>query len=273
MGNTLRARAFGRYALGVGFTLCALLHGRSVQAEQQEAPPNHAPSWTGSVQRAVAAGSYLPLSLTPELSDSSAQASVQPGYDGARDEATLRSFAQAKVYGPLALRLGVASGSASRLAPSVGARVQLLDQRSYGISLAASVFYKAEGFTELEGEIENMLSVARRFDAWLVVLSAAYGQDPEGHERDAELTLGCLLQLSPMAHLGVDARGRLGVGPRRETARAQLEPLSDFQAGPLLSLALGPLAVTAQAGVSALRNADQATRTGLVVAAGVGSAF
>ncbi|HVY25661.1 MAG TPA: hypothetical protein VHB79_03890 [Polyangiaceae bacterium] len=254
-------------------TSCALLESRSVRAEQRELAPSEARSWRDSVQQAVAAGSYLPLSLTPEVGASAAQGSAQTGYDGARKHATLRSFAQATVYGPLALRLGVASSNAGRLAPSAGARVQLLNQRDYGVSLAASVFYKAEGFTELEGEIESVLSLARRFDDWLLVSSIAYGQDPEGHERDAELTFACMLQLSRLAHLGLDARGRLDLGSQRQPPRAAAEPVSDFQAGPLLSLALGPLAVTAQAGVSGLRSVDQTNHVGFVGVAGLGSAF
>jgi hypothetical protein len=264
---------FGCSLLVAAFTSCALLESSSVHAEQREPARPVARSWTDSVQQAVATGSYLPLSLAPDVGPKSALAGAQTGYDGARNQATLRSFAQATLYGPLAFRLGVASSSAGRLAPSAGARVQLLNQGDYGVSLAASVFYKAEGFTELEGEIESVLSAARRFDDWLLLSSIAYGQDPEGHERDAELTFACMLQLSRFAHVGLDARGRLDLGSRRDNLRAAAEPVSDFQAGPVLSLALGPLAVSAQAGVSGLRDVDHTTHAGFVAVAGLGSAF
>jgi len=250
-----------------------LLESGHAHAEQGELARPETRSWTGSVQQAVSAGSYLPLSLAPDVASNSALGGAQTGYDGARKQATLRSFAQATVYGPLALRLGVASSNAGRLAPSAGARVQLLNQRDSGVSLSASVFYKAEGFTELEGEIESVLSAARRFDRWLLVSSIAYGQDPEGHERDAEFTMACMVELSRFAHVGLDARGRLDLGSRRDTLRASAEPVSDFQAGPVLSLALGPLAVSAQAGVSGLRDVDQTNRVGFVAVAGLGSAF
>jgi len=264
---------FRHSLLVAAFASCALLESGRVHAEQRELARPEARSWTDSVQQAVAAGSYLPLSLAPDVAANSALGGAQTGYDGARNQATLRSFAQATVYGPLALRLGVASSSAGRLAPSAGARVQLLNQRDYGFSLAASIFYKAEGFTELEGEIESVLSAARRFDDWLLLTSIAYGQDPEGHERDAELTLACMLQLSRFAHVGLEARGRLDLGSRRDTLRAAAEPVSDFQAGPVLSLALGPLAVSAQAGVSGLRDVDQTSRVGFIAGGGLGSAF
>lgn len=259
--------------LGAAFASYALLGSGSAHAEQQELARREAQSWTDTVQHAVAAGSYLPLSLAPDVRTNSALGSVQTGYDGARNQATLRSFAQATVYGPLAFRLGVASGSAGRLSPSAGARVQLLNQLDHGLSLAGSVFYKTEGFTELEGEIEGVLSAARRFNAWLLLSSIAYGQDPEGHERDAELTLACLVELSRVAHVGLDARGRLDLGSRRDTLRAAGEPVSDFQAGPVLSLALGPLALSAQAGVSGLRDVNQTNHVGFIAVAGLGSAF
>ena len=120
--------------LVAAFASSALLESASVHAEQRELARSEARSWTDSVQRAVAAGSYLPLSLAPDVGANSALGSAQTGYDGARGQATLRSFAQATIYGPLALRLGVASSSAGRLAPSAGARVQLLNQRDYGVS-------------------------------------------------------------------------------------------------------------------------------------------
>lgn len=265
-------RALTRVLVGVAIACCALLQSHALHAQEREEPGREPASWTAAVQRSVAAGSYLPLSLAPDVGATTAHAAAQFGYDGARDAATLRSFAQATVYGPLALRLGAASSNAGRVAPLVAGRVQLLKQPAHGVDFAGSLFYKAEGFTELEGEIEGVLSVARRFDAWLLLATLAYGQDPEGRERDAELTLGCLLQLSRMAQLGLDARGRFGLGEEEEAERAA-EPESDLQAGPVLNLALGPVVVSAQGGVSAVRREDETTRVGLIAAAGLGSAF
>jgi hypothetical protein len=266
---------FSRLLIAVVVASCALLPSRALHAQEREQASREEPSWTEAVQRSVAAGSYLPLSLAPDVGASTAQAGAQAGYDGARDAALLRSFAQATVYGPLALRLGVASSNAGRVAPSVGGRVQLLKQPAHGVDFAASLFYKAEGFTELEGEIEGVLSVARRFDAWLLLSTLAYGQDPEGRERDAEITLACLLKLSRIAQVGLDARGRFGLGAEEEQEEAERadEPEGDLQAGPVLNLALGPVVLSAQGGVSALRRADETTRVGLIAAAGLGSAF
>jgi hypothetical protein len=267
-------RSSTRLLLGVVIVSCGLLESRAGRAQEQEQPKRETSSWAETVQRSVAAGTYMPLSLAPDIEPKTVQAAAEGGYDGARDAGTLRSFAQATIYGPLALRLGAASTHAGRIAPLVGARAQLLNQPAHGVAFAASLFYKAEGFTELEGEIEGVLSVARRFDAWLLLSTLAYGQDPEGHERDAEVSLACLLSLSRVAHVGLDARGRFGFGEEEaEGESREAEPASDLQAGPVLNLALGPVVLSAHAGASAVRREDETTRVGLVAAAGLGSAF
>ena len=259
----------GHLLVSAALGSCVLLGNERLCAEERERATAQARSWTESVEQAVARGNYLPLSLTPEIDGQTAIAAAHAGYDGARDQPTLHSFAQATVYGPLALRLGVASVGAGRLAPSAGARVQLLKQSDHGLALAASLFYKTEGFSELEGELESVLSVSRRFDAWLLLSTLAYGQDPEGNERDAEASLACLRRLSRQAHAGVEGRGRFGLG----SLRAMSEPVADFQAGPVLNLALGPFALSAQGGVAVVRGLDRGTRVGAVASAGVGSAF
>ncbi|HVY32038.1 MAG TPA: hypothetical protein VHB79_36130 [Polyangiaceae bacterium] len=250
-----------------------LLTSNALHAEGREQPQRSAPSWNESVQNAVAAGSYLPLSLAPDLESHGARAGALTGYDGARQAVTFQSFVQASIYGPLGLRVGALSTSAGRVAPLLGARARLLSQDRHGVALAASVFYKTEGFTELEGEIETALSLARRWNQWLVVSTLAYGQDPEGRERDGEVSLAGLFQLSRAAHVGVDARGRFDLGSRRQQLRGANEPLDDVQAGPVLHVALGPVALSAHAGVSAFRSVEGTPQVGVVAAAGLGSAF
>lgn len=267
-----RAQRLPQLALALAFAACSIVSSRALHAEERDRPPP-VPSWSESVEHAVGAGSYLPLSLAPDMESRSARAGTLLGYDGARQAATFQSFVQAAIYGPLGLRVGAASTGSGRVAPLLGARAQLLNQDRYGVSLAASVFYKTEGFTELEGEIETVLSLSRRWDRWLLVSTLAYGQDPEGHERDAEASLAGLFQVSQAAHLGLDARGRFDVGSQRQQLRAAGEPLDDVQAGPFFHLALGPVVLSVHAGVSAVRRVDEATRVGALAAAGLGSAF
>jgi len=62
----------------------------------------------------------------------------------------------------------------------------LLRQDRHGLDGSLSVFYKAEGFTEGEGEIETLVALGRRFQALSVAANFVYGQDPEGNERRAQ---------------------------------------------------------------------------------------
>jgi hypothetical protein len=219
-------------------------------------------------------GSFLPLSLTPSVGASAVQAAGFGGYDSANASAVMDSFVEARLMGPLALR--VASGlrrGEDELAPSIGLRAQLLSQQGHGVMGAIALFYKAEGFSEAEGEIETVLSIGTRVGRTLLIGNLVYGQDPEGNERDGELRAATLLQLSPWLQLGLDARGRFDLGSNRAKLRASNEARTDFDAGPVLVSALGPLVLGAHAGISVVRRLEQRAQAGAIVLAGLGTAF
>lgn len=155
----------------------------------------------------------------------------------------------------------------------MGARAQLLTQDKHGLAGAVSLTYKAEGFTEPEGEIESVVSIGRRESSLLWLANFAYGQDAEGHERDGEVALAALLRLSAIAHLGLDSRGRFDLGSERRKLVSEGLPQYQVEAGPVLSLALGPVAVTARAGASLFRRLQEDARLGVVAVAGLGTAF
>jgi hypothetical protein len=70
--------------------------------------------------------------------------------------------------------------------PGIGAGLRWLDGDT---TSTAYLFYKTEGFTEPEGELEALLSFEHAFGAVRAGANVAYGQDPEGNERDGELAL------------------------------------------------------------------------------------
>lgn len=231
-------------------------------------------TWSESVARATNGGAYLPLSLLPEVGKTAAMGAVSGGYDGAARAPQFLSFAEARVYGPFAARVAVTTNvGGEALRPSVAGRAQFLDQQRHGVSAAATVAFKAEGFTEPEGEIEATLSVGRRFGRTLLIANLIYGQDPEGRERDAEASAACLVRLSTWAHVGFDGRGRFDLSPEGTAAAAEKEPRYALDLGPVLALAVGPLALSAHAGLSSLARGEQDPRFGVVALAGVGTAF
>lgn len=246
-------------------------HAAAEESDKVEAAPR---SWSQAVEQTVARGAYLPVTLTPSVGTTSALVGSFGGYDSAARSAVFNSFAELRLYGPFALRLGAGlNESGKEVAPSIGARAQLLRQERHGLNGAVSLFYKAEGFTEPEGEIESVLSFGRRESNLLWIANLVYGQDPEGHERDGEIALAALLRLSNLVHLGLDTRGRFDLGSERRKLVAEGLPDYQIDAGPVLNLALGPVAATARAGASIFRRPEQDPRLGVVAVAGLGTAF
>lgn len=269
----MRRTGFKRRWLAVTSALLCGSLSRHASAQTNDERPTPPVTWSHSVARVTEAGAYLPLSLFPEVGRTAALAAVSGGYDAAAKAPRFDSFAEARVYGAFAARVAVTSNERGEaLRPSVAGRAQFLDQQRHGVTAAVSLAYKAEGFTEPEGEIETVLSVGRRFGRTLLIGNLIYGQDPEGRERDAEGTLACLVRLSTWAQLGVDGRGRFDLSSGSTTA-ASNEPRYAFDVGPVLSMAFGPLALSAHVGGSSLARADQNPRFGALAIAGLGTAF
>jgi hypothetical protein len=245
---------------------------RAEEREQDGESPTS--SWSDAVQQASLAGGFLPLSLAPSVGQSAALSSGTAGYDSAKGAPSFESFAEARVFGPFALRVGTRLNDGNReLAPFVGGRVQLLTQARHGVDGALAAFYKTEGFTETEGEVEVLASVGGRIGSVLLIGNLAYGQDAEGRERDGELRAASLVRVAPKLQLGVDARARFDLGSMRARLVASQEPTYDLDAGPLLVFAVGPLALSAQVGASVVRRLDRMAELGAVALGGLGTAF
>jgi hypothetical protein len=268
--NPSRARSSLAFAATGAMFVLSTPRLAVAQDQAEEAPP----SFESRVPMATRAGQFLPLTLTPNVGPSRASAAGYGGYDTAQKAPRLESFAEVRPYGPFALRFGAQwrdtgqSGS-----PSISGRVQLLSQASHGIDGAISLAYKAEGFDEPEGELELVIAVARTFGNWSLLGNVAYGQDPEGAERDGEFRAAALCQLGTLFYLGLDGRGRFDMGSEGAKLLEHDEPKYDFDIGPVLNLALGPLAFGVHGGVSGIRRVEGTTRVGFVALAGLGTAL
>ena len=249
-----------------------LLLPKLSRAEQELTDPS--PSMSSQVQESARLGAFLPLTLTPSVGPSRALAAGFGGYDTALGAARIESFAEARVFGKVAFRFGASSRSADQtIAPSVTGRVQLLSQANHGLDGALSLSYKAEGFSEPEGELEIVAAAARSFGAFRLVGNVAYGQDPEGNERDAEARAAVLYQLGTSYVVGMDARGRVDLGSDTAKLRAHHESTYDVDVGPVLTLALGPIAIGAHGGLSIVRRIDTSPEFGVIALGGLGTAL
>jgi len=263
----LKPRVCGAFALLV---ICASRQARA-QSESNEAGA----TFSERVEYATRTGQFLPLTLAPNVGSHRALAAGFGGYDSAPRQPRVESFAEARVYGPFALRFGVQWRDANeRVAPSITGRVQLLSQDKHGVDGGVAVSYKAEGFTEPRGEIEVALALARSFGSWRVGANLVYGQDAEGRERDGELRAAALCHLVSLYYLGIDGRARMDLGSEHGLDEGEHERSKyDFDVGTVLSSALGPVALGVHGGFSGHRRADEPTHLGFVAVAGLGIAL
>src|SRR6476620_2010150 len=115
-------------------------------------------------EESARAGMFLPYTMAPRTDSQRAFALVLGGYDTPRERGQLEGTADVTLFGPVAARVGVLYGqSADQLRPSGGLRVQALSQATQGIDMSLGAFYRPEGFTEAEGEVEFVAAFARSF--------------------------------------------------------------------------------------------------------------
>jgi hypothetical protein len=261
-------RTAGRFAFLLVMVSAAAARGQS-EAEEPETDKPIAPP--PEITTAVREGALLPATLAPRVGAQGAIAFGFAGYDGARSSPIGGATAEVRIWGPFAIRGGAEYSTDRRAArPTIGGRVQFLRQDRHGIDGSLSIFYRPEGFTEPEGEIETFVSVGRRFERVSVMGNLVYGQDPEGNERDAELRFASLYGVGRWS-LGLDSRVRFAIGTQK-SANAQAEPKFDLLAGPLAAATVGPIALFAQAGPSVLKITG-ATSVGVAALGGLGSVF
>jgi hypothetical protein len=239
-------------------------------ARAQDLPEQRRP-WEPAVT-AAASGSYLPETLSARVGATPAFGYGSGGYDSSRRGPLLDSAVEAAIWGPFAIRVQATySNDTDRMRPSVAGRVQLLRQERNGVDGSLTVFFKTEGFTETEGEIETFVSVGRRFERFSLIGNLVYGQDPEGNERDGEVHAAIFHQYKWLFY-GLDSRVRFAIGTQHGHA-ATTEPVFDFNAGPVVIAATGPVAFFAQAGPSAFELSNGPSRLGVAALGGLGAAY
>jgi hypothetical protein len=257
----------GPLVFGLVLGLAGTARAQEQESEEIDKPAAPPPQ----IRTAVADGALLPSTLAPRVGANAGLALGFAGYDGARSAPIGSATAEVRVWGPFALRGGVEYSSARKEGrPTIGGRVQLLRQERHGIDGSVSVFYRPEGFTEAEGEIESFVSLGRRWDRVSAFGNLVYGQDPEGNERDGEIRLASLYGVGRWS-FGVDSRLRFAIGTQKGTMAAA-EPKFDLLAGPIASATVGPVAFFAMGGPSVLK-VTSSTSAGVAALGGVGSVF
>lgn len=270
MSNQLvRSRACRALAVVVA------LGASAVASAQAQSEPSDGP---GEAQvdlaiRSARAGMFLPLTEPARTDTQTAFATALGGYDSAHGAGRLEGRAEVTVYGPLAVRVGALyTARPDQVRPTVGARVQALSQASgQGVDMSLGLFYKPEGFTEAEGELEAVVALAHEIDRLGMFLNLVYGQDPEGRERDGEVRAAALYNLTGPLQVGLDTRLRFDLGTEADKLADEGGAELDLVAGPLLSYAFDQLALGLQAGLSVVQMPN--TRVGGIILSSLSGAL
>jgi hypothetical protein len=191
-------------------------------------------------------------------------------YNGASKNTTLDLNGEVQVFGPVRLVLRV-DNVTDKARPGIGAAVQFLDEKKHGAAASAYFTYKAEGLTEVEGELEGLVSFGKQLGPVRGTFNLAYGQDPEGNERDGEVALG--LHVEPLRGLftGVVGRYRDALGSNGDKSTGILR---DALGGATATYAVGRFGVTATAGFTGVETLTSGSmQTGAAAALAVGGVF
>ena len=188
-------------------------------------------------------------------------------WSGPSDRVQLDALGEVRVYKQLRLIVRVADAFRDTAKPGIGAGYQFLDEARHGVSSTAYLQFKTEGFTEPEGELEAVLAFGRRFGAVRALLDVAYGQDPEGNERDGELALAAQVQARRGLHAGVTGRYRDALGSTKEAIAR------DAFGGAAATFAAGRFAVTGMLGVAMVQLHDADAEVGAAATLAIGAGF
>jgi len=267
-----RPRAALIEALLSGLLLAPFAHAEPASSKDSDEPPPRR-----DAAQSARDGTFLPMTLSARIGDQRVAAVVYGGYDSAQSQGgALTAVVEGALYRHLAVRVGVdyLSNRPGSAAATAGVRVGILRQERHGIDLGVVALYKQQGFTETTGELEFMVAVARRWSRFALFGNAVYGQGFLSTERDAELRIAALYSFGDRWNLGADARARIDLGdPPAGSRPAAAEAAFDLVAGPTASVALGPVALLAQAGVHALTFDAGGTSVGAIALGGVGASF
>jgi len=243
-------------------------YAAQVRAQDNDAYRSARPS-AEVVDQSLKDGAFLPLSMGTASHPHQSAAVAWAGY--ARGGASVDARAEGLLLPWLTLQMRAsADQEISGWRPSAGVRARILRESDSRPGLALAAFYKAEGFTEPEGELEAVLALSKHVGEAGFLINLAYGQDAEGRERDGEAGGAVTLDLRERWLVGVDARARLNLAPAASQG-AGGEPRFDIAAGPLIMCRLGPTFLAAQVGISVVSWND--TRTGALGLLGIGAAL
>jgi hypothetical protein len=189
---------------------------------------------------------------------------VSSDFDGSTSSVRVSALGEVNVGWRVRAAVRLLDAFSDKPRPGVGAGLRWLDGN---VTSTAYLFYKTEGFTEAEGEIEAVLSLEHAFGAVRASANLAYGQDPEGNERDGELAFVAHVEPRTGWFVGGITRYRDALGSTKEAT------IRDGFAGPTTTLTHGPFAISLDAGIAMAQMRMMPRSFGPATSLSIGAAF
>jgi len=217
----------------------------------------------GGARELATSASFTP-GILRATSEGNGFVNVSSDFDGSTSSVRISALGEVNVWWRLRASVRLLDAFSDKPRPGIGAGLRWLDG---DVMSTAYLFYKTEGFTEPEGEIEALLSFERAFGGLRASANLAYGQDPEGNERDGELAFVAHVEPRLGWFIGGTARYRDALGSTKESV------IRDGFAGPTTTLTRGAFAISLNAGVAMAETRMTALKFGPATTLSLGAAF
>jgi hypothetical protein len=244
-------------------------------AQERPTDEEQPPKRFDAAIKSADAGAFEPYTFAARI-EGRATVALLSGYDSAYHNAVGTIGAEARVWGPIAIRAGASWVPArTTIWPAAGLRVQALKQERFGIDLSLGAQYKAEGLTEgdIEGELEGVVAIGRRFGRLGLLANLVFGSDFDGNDRDGEVHLSGQYTITDRLRAGLDSRVRFDLGSNPASLASTHKATLDVVAGPTASVMFGPAIFVATVGYSGVQLYGSSYASGVVAMGGVGAGF
>ncbi|MES1172157.1 MAG: hypothetical protein ABUL77_02880 [Bacteroidota bacterium] len=262
-----------RHAL-LSLSVASLAVAAAGSAAWAQVPDDSLATSPASPQAADSAdsGGFLGWTMSARNAAPRAIAYVQGGYDAARKGAAFESRVEARIMGPVALRLGGSYvGPNGDVRPLFAVKVDTLNQEAHGIDLAISAGYEPHGFNTVSA-VGVLVAVGRRFGDLNVIGNVGYGLGLKEGERYGDGRLAGIYRVGRRLHLGLDSRFRIDL--ERDADEPAGEPDWELVSGPVAAVTAGRFLFSAGGGLSAIRfRANNESHVGAIGQLGVGAVF
>lgn len=253
--------------------VCILWSAGAGPALAQEGPQIVDPR---AIEASTSPGRFLPGAIAPDVGGALVAGLGWAGYDGAMQAPLLGASAEGRLGSRVVIGVGATYAPASmthpgEVRPSLVLRIQILDSARHGIDGGLAVAYREDRFVGEDGFFQATASVGRRAGRGFWIVNAAFGTDGEGDDREGEVRAAGLARVAGNLHVGLDARYRHEIGSTDPNREAHGTPSMEYMAGPVATLMVGSLAVTAQAGMTGYHT--DRLHDGIAALGGVGAVF